>query len=66
MKNSQQLDQLRYWRNSLADAARNEIPVNKMLAVKEASIDFAAGKLAAIQAIQLLDTIENSVTRKKG
>lgn len=66
MKHKQYQNQLRYWRNTLADAARVEIPVGSLTSVRDPRIDFQAGRIDQKQADILIDLVENQLNEKKG
>ena len=66
MKKGELLNQLRYWRNTLADAARVEIPVEKVLSIRDVIINWKQGKVSQKQAAELIETIENKLNEKKG
>lgn len=66
MKNKQYQNQLRYWRNTLADAARVEIPVGSLTSIRDLCIDFRAGQIDQVQADGLIDLIEKQLNEKKG
>lgn len=66
MQNKVQLNMLRYWRNTLADAARVEIPVGKTLNVKKVEIDFHAGTVEKEKAFHLIKEVEKRFNNHKG
>lgn len=51
-------NQLRYWRNKLADAARHEILVDKQLAIRNVGINLHSGLIDLKQTAQLFEWIE--------
>lgn len=59
-------NQLRYWRNTLADAARHEILVDKQLAIRNVGIDLHAGLIDLKQTAQLFEWIERKHNDSKG
>ena len=66
MKNKQYQNQLRYWRNTLADAARVEISVETLTSIRDPRIDFQAGRIDQKQADGLIDLVEKQLNEKKG
>src|SRR5690606_4612167 len=57
---------LKYWRNTLADAARVEIDVPKAINLLEADIDCTQGKVNAEQAQGLIAQAEKKYNESKG
>lgn len=55
MSKNPQLNILRYWRNTLADAARIMIEVDKTLNQRNAKIDIAKGAVHPAQTLTLFD-----------
>lgn len=66
MKNALHHKLLEYWRNTLADAARIEIPVNKSVHEEKAVIDPVQGIVDLQQANNLIDIIEIRQNAIKG
>lgn len=60
------VDALKYWRNTLADAARIEIPIEKTIYLKEVIIDFNAGRINEGQANNLINDHERRINNLKG
>lgn len=57
---------LKYWRNTLADAARVEIQVDKLIHQYNASVDYTKGTINEKQAISLIEAEEKRANEKKG
>src|SRR5690606_12446631 len=57
---------LKYWRNTLADAARVEIDVPKAINLLEADIDYTEGKVNAEQTRELIAKAEKKHNESKG
>lgn len=57
---------LKYWRNTLADAARVEIDVPKAINLLEADIDYTVGKVNAEQTRKLIAQAEKKHNESKG
>ncbi|HEY9002030.1 MAG TPA: AAA domain-containing protein [Mucilaginibacter sp.] len=57
---------LRYWRNTLADAARIVIEVEKTLNQQKAKIDLTSGMVDVAQTLALLDAFEKRTNEDKG
>ncbi|PWK77279.1 AAA domain-containing protein [Mucilaginibacter oryzae] len=66
MSKNPQLNMLRYWRNTLADAARVVIEVDKTLNQRNAKIDIAMGVVDLKQTLVLLDAFEKRMNEDKG
>lgn len=66
MSKNPQLNMLRYWRNTLADAARVVIEVDKTLNQRNAKIDIAKGTVHPAQTLTLLDAFEKRMNEDKG
>lgn len=66
MRNKEYQNQLRYWRNTLADAARVEIPVDSLTSIRDPRIDFQVGQIDQKQADGLIDLVEKQLNDKKG
>lgn len=65
MHNKEYLNLLEYWRNTLADAARVEIQVDKTLHVSKAVIDYQIGLVEKEQAIALIKTEEKRLNESR-
>lgn len=58
---------IKYWRNTLADAARIEIKLEgKALFLKNCTVDLESGQVAVQQANQLIDKEEQRINYEKG
>jgi hypothetical protein len=58
---------IKYWRNTLADAARIEIKLDgKALFLKNCTVDVESGQVAIQQANQLIDREEQRINYEKG
>lgn len=66
MSKNPQLNMLRYWRNTLADAARVVIEVDKTQNQRNAKIDIAMGVVDPKQTLILLDAFEKRMNEDKG
>lgn len=66
MSKNLQLNMLRYWRNTLADAARVVIEVDKTLNQRNAKIDIAMGVVDPEQTLILLEAFEKRMNEDKG
>jgi hypothetical protein len=66
MSKNPQLNMLRYWRNTLADAARVVIEVDKTLNQRKAKIDIIKGEVDHTQTWTLLDAFEKRMNEDKG
>lgn len=66
MANKDHIHLLEYWRNTLADGSRVEIPVDKAIHQYNAAIDYATGYVATEQAVVLIDTVERKLNETKG
>ena len=64
--NSKTKNILKYWRNTLADAARVEIELKKVIHLSDAKIDFEKGAVDPQQAWQLITNQENKINGAKG
>lgn len=66
MANKDHLRLLEYWRNTLADGSRVEIPVDKAIHQYNVTIDYAKGYVAQEQAVVLIDAAEQKQNEIKG
>ncbi|QJB40408.1 hypothetical protein HF324_22200 [Chitinophaga oryzae] len=66
MANNEHIQLLAYWRSSLADASRVEIPVEKSPHQYKAVVDFVKGSVSAEQAAVLIDKAEEQLNDIKG
>lgn len=66
MKDAEHLNPVRYWRNTLADAARVDIPVDKVLSIRNAIVQLHGGSVAKQQAVEFIETKEQQLNEKKG
>jgi len=66
MKEKALINILKYWRNTLADAARVEIDVSKAINLLEADIDYTEGKVNAEQTRELIAKAEKKHNESKG
>lgn len=66
MKNKEHLHLLQYWRNTLADASRVEIEVDKTIFEANATINYQSGKILSEQAITLITALEKQLNEGKG
>lgn len=57
---------LDYWRNSLADAARVEIKLDKVTHLKKGKVDYEKGRLDLMQSVRLIDDEERKVNKAEG
>ncbi len=66
MANNEHIQLLAYWRSSLADASRVEIPVEKCPHQYKAVVDFIKGSVSAEHATTLIDKAEEQLNDIKG
>lgn len=66
MNNKEHLHLLQYWRNTLADASRVEIEVDKTIFEANATIDYQSGKVLPEQATTLITVLEKQLNEGKG
>jgi len=60
------VDALKYWRNTLADAARIEIPIEKTVHLKDVIVDFNTGRIDQQQANNLMNDHEKRINSLRG
>ncbi|HEY0272861.1 MAG TPA: hypothetical protein VGC22_06720, partial [Chitinophaga sp.] len=66
MANKDHVQLLAYWRNTLADGSRVEIPVDKAIHQYNAAIDYTNGYIPTEHAIALIDAVEIRQNEIKG
>ncbi|MBC9910341.1 DEAD/DEAH box helicase [Chitinophaga varians] len=66
MANNEHIQLLAYWRSSLADASRVEIPVGKSIHLHKAVVDFIKGHVSTEHAAVLIDKAEAQLNDLKG
>ncbi|MCW3463454.1 AAA domain-containing protein [Chitinophaga nivalis] len=66
MKHQEHLPFLKYWRNTLADAARVEINVNKTIHLSDIDIDWQQGAIPPASAHALIEQVERQLNESKG
>ena len=66
MTNNDHIRLLEYWRNTLADGSRVEIPVEKAIHQYNTVIDYVKGYVATEQAVALINSVERKLNETKG
>lgn len=66
MNRKEDLHLLQYWRNTLADASRVEIQLDKTIFKANAEIDYQKGKIPVEQALALIAAAEKQLNEAKG
>jgi hypothetical protein len=57
---------LRYWRNTLADSARDVVDLARVFHIKNCEVNMNDGSFPLVQALKLIDKVEIEINKQKG